>query len=153
MGYKGQKPRTVSSGAMLRAAEEGRTNGKQVFLSVVACSTPLCQLSTQTCLSSKREGKMDKLDKPLAHPSTWKVTGVDGEEEGAKQSKSCFVLMVYSWDKQMHSQALCVLSLSFKGGKRRRRSWSGGGSKEQLGLSRREAREVKEVRGTGACSC
>lgn len=40
-------------------------------------------------------GETDKLDKPPAHPSTWKVAGVNGEEKGGKQSKSWFVLMVY----------------------------------------------------------
>lgn len=38
---------------------------------------------------------MDKLDKPLAHHSTWKVAGANGEGKGGKWNKSWFVLVVY----------------------------------------------------------
>ena len=124
---RARSPRLSQQGPCLgqqrRGGKKNPFNCKQVFLSAVACSTPHCQLSTQTCLSNKREGKADKLDKPLAHPSTWTVSGVHGEGKGGKRSRSWFVLMVYSWDKQIHSQALCVLALSFKGGKGRRRNW------------------------------
>lgn len=61
------------------------------------------------------------------------------------------MLMIYSWDKQIRSQALHVLPLSFKGRMRGRRNWSGGCSKEQWLLPRRKAREVKEVRGALLC--
>lgn len=155
MGYKCQKPRAVSVRAMLRAAEERRTkkkypyNCKQVFLSAVACCAPHCQLSTQTCLSNKSEEKRTSWTSPSPIPAHGKW--LELMEKGGKQNKSWFVLMDYSWDKQIHSQALRVLPLSFKGGKGRRRNWSGGGSKEQLGLSRRKAREVMEVRGTLLC--
>lgn len=41
-------------------------------------------------------GKTEKLDKPLAHPSTWKESGFNAGEKGCKQNKRWFVLMVYS---------------------------------------------------------
>lgn len=53
-------------------------------------------------------GKTEKLDKPLAHPSTWKESGFNAGEKGCKQNKRWFVLMVYSQDKNPFSSITCL---------------------------------------------
>lgn len=77
------------------------------FLSAVSCSTPHRQLSTQTCLSSKREGKQRSWTSPQPISAHGK-SGFNAGEKGCKQNKRWFVLMVYSQDKNPFSSITCL---------------------------------------------
>lgn len=82
MGYQGQKPRAVSaegpySGLQRRKKKIPIIANKYFWVRWLA---PLLTVSWPLQLASAiRGGRMNKLDKPWAHPSTWKVAGVKGE--------------------------------------------------------------------------
>lgn len=81
-GLQGPEVQGCLSGGHAQGSKEGKKKSLQLQTSISECSgllhSSLSAVHSNMPLQQEG-GKMDKLDKTLAHPSTGKVAGVNGE--------------------------------------------------------------------------
>lgn len=82
------------SGWQRRGEKPNPCNCKQISECSVLLHSSQSAVHSNMPLQQER-GKTEKLNKLLAHPSTWKESGFNAGEKGCKQNKRWFVLTVY----------------------------------------------------------